>query len=407
MISQPTMVLNYIIALDGKFPPRAGSGSESIGNGFIGEVRLFAGDFAPKGWAFCHGQTLSISQNKPLFSLIGNLFGGDGKSTFALPDLRGRVPMGAGQAPGFPAYKLGQKGGAETITLIPENLPSHKHEKGVSTGKNKPLNIQQPYLAMTYLIAVKGSYPSNKGENPMGSTDGTLAEIKLFAGNFAPAGYVKCDGQLLSVNDHPTLFSVLGTTYGGDGRTNFKIPDLRGQTTIHQGTGPGLSQKNLVGEDKGNPPSFKITKLPGHVHKSNLIAQDYSHSIGLITKVVVVNYVTPLKGEAPIRGEGSKAPVKEEGMLAEIRLFAGNYTPGNMLSCDGKRLPINMHQALFDVIGKTYGSNGAQTFDIPDLRGRVVAGSGAGPGLSKRSLAESYGAEKATITVKNIPDHKH
>src|SRR5215510_2856694 len=84
---------------------------------FVGEITIFAFNFAPKGWAFCQGQLLPIAQNTALFSLLGTTYGGDGRTTFALPDLRGRVPVGFGQGPGLSNYSLGQKSGAETITL--------------------------------------------------------------------------------------------------------------------------------------------------------------------------------------------------------------------------------------------------------------------------------------------------
>ena len=85
---------------------------------FLAEIIMFGGNFAPRGWAFCDGQILSISQNTALFSLLGTTFGGDGRVTFGLPDLRGRSPMHAGHGPGLTDRKLGQKGGSETVTLI-------------------------------------------------------------------------------------------------------------------------------------------------------------------------------------------------------------------------------------------------------------------------------------------------
>jgi microcystin-dependent protein len=93
----------------------------------LAEITLFAGNFAPRNWAFCNGQILAISQNTALFSLLGATYGGDGKTTFALPDLRGRVAVGAGQGPGLSQYDEGQTGGAETTILTPANMPQHHH----------------------------------------------------------------------------------------------------------------------------------------------------------------------------------------------------------------------------------------------------------------------------------------
>ncbi|KAB2846619.1 MAG: phage tail protein [Melioribacteraceae bacterium] len=94
---------------------------------YMASVDLWAGTYAPRGWAFCQGQLLSIAQFSAIFSLIGNVYGGDGRTTFGLPDLRGRVPVGAGQSPGTSFYNLGQKGGTETVTLLTTQMPTHNH----------------------------------------------------------------------------------------------------------------------------------------------------------------------------------------------------------------------------------------------------------------------------------------
>ncbi len=94
---------------------------------FVGEIRMFAGNFAPRGWAFCDGQLLAVSQNDALFSLFGTIYGGDGRTTFGLPDLRGRIPVHAGSGPGLSDRRLGSKGGAEQVTLTTNQLPSHAH----------------------------------------------------------------------------------------------------------------------------------------------------------------------------------------------------------------------------------------------------------------------------------------
>lgn len=103
--------------------------------GFIGEIRMFAGNFAPRGWAFCNGQLLAINSNNALFSILGTTYGGDGRSTFALPDLRGRVPMSAGSHPGSAYnYRVGQRGGIESPTLSTLQMPQHNHTASVSGG---------------------------------------------------------------------------------------------------------------------------------------------------------------------------------------------------------------------------------------------------------------------------------
>ncbi|MEM8696424.1 MAG: tail fiber protein [Pseudomonadota bacterium] len=94
---------------------------------FVGEIRMFAGNFAPRGWAYCDGQLLAVSQNDALFSLLGTIYGGDGRTTFALPDMRGRIPIHAGRGPGLSNRRLGAKAGAENVTLTVNQLPGHTH----------------------------------------------------------------------------------------------------------------------------------------------------------------------------------------------------------------------------------------------------------------------------------------
>ncbi|WP_431158438.1 phage tail protein [Winogradskyella poriferorum] len=153
---------------------------------------MFAGNFAPRGWALCEGQLLAISTNQALFSILGTTYGGDGRTTFALPDLRGRVPIGPGTGPGLSTYRLGQKGGAETNTMLVNNIPAmsygvpayeaselnggtmEKGNKAVLTtgsepnttfkttinGRGQYSNIMQPYTGMNYIICLTGTYPS-------------------------------------------------------------------------------------------------------------------------------------------------------------------------------------------------------------------------------------------------------
>ncbi len=155
---------------------------------FIGEIRMFGGDFAPAGWALCNGQPLQISNNTALFSILSNRYGGDGETTFALPDLRGRVAVHAGNGPGLTPKGLGEKGGVETIAPAPTpptpptpNIPRRKNVKTVKKGPKKsnivsgpPVatppatpatpdvekNNLQPYLGVNYIIALTGTFPS-------------------------------------------------------------------------------------------------------------------------------------------------------------------------------------------------------------------------------------------------------
>lgn len=169
---------------------------------FVAEIKMFAGNFAPRGFAFCAGQTMSISQNSALFALLGTTYGGNGTVTFGLPDLQGRVPMGAGAGSGLTSRAWGEKAGGETTSILTSNLPQHTHpllgSANVGTqnapvpnamlaqssqrdaqfvdlsgagalvsmgptgiaGGNVPISIVQPYLAIYFIIALQGVFPS-------------------------------------------------------------------------------------------------------------------------------------------------------------------------------------------------------------------------------------------------------
>jgi microcystin-dependent protein len=176
---------------------------------FIGQIMMFGGTFAPRDWAFCDGQLLPIAQHQALFSILGTTYGGDGRTTFALPDLRGRLPIHAGSGPGLSSRKLGSKGGDEKNTLAESQMPAHHHDVTVTArcinaagnvtspaghvcavdaggssvtysdgtadsnmnagaievqqqnkGANQAINNMPPYLTVNYIICLEGIFPS-------------------------------------------------------------------------------------------------------------------------------------------------------------------------------------------------------------------------------------------------------
>lgn len=130
---------------------------------YVGEIRLFAGNFAPVGWALCQGQLLSIADNDVLFQLIGTTYGGDGQQTFAMPDLRGRLPVHQGQGPGLSSRVIGEVGGSETVTLTLAQMPVHSH---AMAGSSAAASMGSPGGAMLATTAVN-SYDTSAGSTAM------------------------------------------------------------------------------------------------------------------------------------------------------------------------------------------------------------------------------------------------
>ncbi|MCP3930283.1 MAG: phage tail protein [Bacteroidetes bacterium] len=130
----------------------------------IGQIAMFAGNFAPRGWAFCDGSLLPINSNSALFSILGTTYGGDGRTTFGLPDLRGRVAVGAGHGPGLSPVQLGEKFGREQMNIIPQTVSvdasTGNNDKMVVSGILPANNVMQPSLSVNYIIALTGVFPS-------------------------------------------------------------------------------------------------------------------------------------------------------------------------------------------------------------------------------------------------------
>ena len=139
---------------------------------FVGEIKMFAGNFAPRGYAFCDGQLLAVSQNDALFSLYGTIYGGDGRTTFGLPDLRGRIPVHEGQGPGLSDRKLGQKTGAENVTLTLNQTPSHNHPLQATTTEADSLELSGRVLAQN---PAGDNFYTNDSSNVVSLMPGTVA----------------------------------------------------------------------------------------------------------------------------------------------------------------------------------------------------------------------------------------
>ena len=148
---------------------------------FVGEIRMFAGNFAPRGWAFCDGQLLAVSQNDALFSLFGTIYGGDGRTTFGLPDMRGRLPIHAGQGPGLSERRLGAKGGAEKVTLTVNQMPSHTHPFNASADLASDSNPQGnvPGQSPSIDLYIEDGQTQNLASSAITNTGGSRSHTNL------------------------------------------------------------------------------------------------------------------------------------------------------------------------------------------------------------------------------------
>ena len=324
----PSLGLHYLISTVGTFPsPSSASPGAAGSDPYLGEIGLFAGYYTPRNWELCDGQLLQISQNTALFSLLGTTYGGDGQTTFGLPDLRGRAAIHAGTGPGLSNRRLGQKGGAEQVTLTQAQMPSHNHTLSLggatgNTGGSQPHENMQPYQVVNYVIALHGLFPSPSGGPVAAGADPFIGEIGMFGGTFAPRNWALCNGQLLSISQNTALFSILGTTYGGDGQTTFGLPDLRGRAAVHEGTGPGLSNRPLGQKGGVEQVTLTASQMPAHAHWVPLGWPTGNAGGGQAHENMqpygVVNYIIALSGLYPSPDAWSGPQSLETPVLGEF-----------------------------------------------------------------------------------------
>jgi len=281
VLAMPALALPQLISLTGAFPARGGKGPPCF---YQGMVAGFAGRESATVVQPAHGQMLSVEMEESLFSVLGASFGGDGKVAFALPNLRGLIPIGgspgkrdgptlvmnyviAAVAGGVAVGSIAPFGGNFTPPgwlpcdgsiygqgSYPElhkvigtvfgggsgrfAVPNLKGRAVVGTGSGPglpPVSLGEsvagpvPGLGLTAMIAAVGLYPSAEGPDDFHEHEPFLSQVTAFAGPQPPAGWLPCDGRLLAIPGHVALFSLIGAAYGGDGTTSFALPDLRGR----------------------------------------------------------------------------------------------------------------------------------------------------------------------------------
>jgi microcystin-dependent protein len=380
---QPTIGFTYIIALQGTFPDNGGVPGTPNGTSppdrsspFLGEIKAVSFNFAPNGYALCQGQLLPISGNTALFGLIGTTYGGDGKTNFALPDLRERIPIGAGQGTGLSNdYDLGAEVGDAFPTAMVDNLPSHTHTlpsggNTDATGSGTAFDNRQPALALNFLIGSNG-------------------EIIIVPWSMEPTGWAHCDGRALDRTTYNYLFGNIGTTYGSTDSSSFNIPDLRGRTVI----GDGATIEDWpIGLNYGSDDIiFGIPDIPAHTHTtssgdtgstggSGNSANNYQPSLA-------VRWLISFFGNFPSPNSGGFS----YPYVGEVQIIAGasanGLVEGAWQPLNGALYSISENETLFNLIGTTYGGDGQDTFAVPNMIATVPAGTNG----NSFALAETAG----------------
>jgi VCBS repeat-containing protein len=375
---QPSLGLNQFVVEQGIFPGRDGATAAGIP---LGSIRTFAGNLAPAGTALADGQILSLAQNTVLFAVLGTNYGGNGTTSFELPNLQGRLATGFENNPNA---ALGENNGADSFTLTRQNLPQRWGGAGV------PFDNDQPSQTVNYIINTGGTF---------GGSINAIGEVVPFLGNYAPSGYMLAEGQLLNISQNQALFSVLGNSYGGDGITTFALPNLTGRTIVGAGNDFNSAKSVAVGTTTGEDSTTLTTSnLPFPAGSSQPVSNDQPS--------VAMTYLVATEGLFP---GSSGAPNPTSQYLGEVIAFAGtNSALGNMLDhgwavANGQILGISQNTALYSLLGAAYGGNGTTTFALPDLVGRSIAGVGTSNGGTSVTLGEQFGTDSFTLNSMDTP----
>jgi microcystin-dependent protein len=398
-----------------------------------------------------------------LHALIQYTFGGAGDQ-FALPDLRGRVPVGTGSG-----IALGQVGGQESVVLASDEMPVHTHALAgnggdgdqaapadavwarsdalafsaeapdttmgagalASAGAGAAHENMMPFLALTPIIATDGMQLSDDPTD----ADIYVGEVRMMAFAPVPDGWLPCDNATYASGTYLELDALLGKSFGGDD-SHLAVPDLRGRVAIHAGGGHTLG--NAGGEAAH---ALSAVELPVHTHVAlaapipgdDPSPKDRSWGVQTAGLGYAAAPDVPLRADALTTAGGTGAhenrppflglphllssiglvPVAQgqdppDPLLGEVRIFALPFVPDGWAECNGQELPGDQVAALMTVLGNTYGQS-ATGVVLPNLSGRTVLGASdqPGPGLSARALGGTGGAELVSLKAEHLPVHTH
>jgi microcystin-dependent protein len=380
---QQTIVLNEEVVESGDFPARDGNPIAGLP---IGTIRIFAGDTSSiaDDEQLAQGQLLSINQQTALFSILGTFYGGNGIQSFGLPNLAGTLMVDTGASLGADGpfgdgVFQGQTYGQDSVTLSETNMPTFVG------GQDQPYNNDQPSLGVTYLI--------NIGGNGTGVDD--LGMVVPFLGEFAPAGYVLAQGQILQITQNAALYAAIGNTYGGSvSAGTFALPNLQGRAVIGADNTSGNPTEPLGTASGSDTTTLTTQDLP------TAGDQPIDNQQPTLALYYIIDVDAPGSAFFPTSGAlGANTPY-----IGEIMAYAGlaSTIPTGWVVAAGQQLAVNVvNTPLFAEIGYTYGGSGA-TFDLPNLEDKVVAGTGSNSGQTY-TLGENYGANSYNLTTSELP----
>lgn len=392
---------------------------------YVGEIRMFGGAFSPRGWAFCDGRELAIAANRTLFDLIGTTYGGDGTSTFKVPDLRGRVPLNNGTRPpvrpdgspdssgGSSAFPLGKRGGSEEVSLPPET--SHTHSLLASEAA---ANVRSP-VGNALAKAAGSIYTTTLAPDRSGNLSfAPLAESAVGeSGSSSCSLYLKDRSADPGVNtlrvlakSQDIVCKIEDGTVGGSFKLtassvqggpqeiwdNLKLADAASLANVNQNSKwvKLTDLKSATAAPNNNPRALAATTVTG-AHLTHTNMQPYT----------CVSFIIALEGTHP---SGAPDDVGDP-ILGEIRMFPYGFQDPNWAPCDGRQLSITNNTALFPVLGTYYGGSGGTTFAVPNIpAGAVPMFWRQGPGLSNRNIGERGGVPTVPLEGSQVlPEHTH
>lgn len=267
-----------------------------------------------------------------------------------------------------------------------------------SAGAGQPFGIAQPGLAMRHVFVTNGLYPYRQTDYVQGDT---MAMVRLWAGTTMPYGEPAADGTLLQVQQYAILNSVIGNTYGDDGLITIATPNLASRHAASSGVAPG-GFSYIPGDTYGvSAAALTTMQMPQHRHSVGVAPDVLDTSLVGGTLALDLNAPT-LTSRHVIAVDGNAPDSGWFPFVGMVRSFAGTYDTGEWLHADGRLLSVASYPLLFEAIGKRYGGDGTTTFALPDLRGRVPIGAGAG-----YPAGSVHGAPTSQLGIANLPSHVH